>query len=176
MLTPSQRRYIRRKSRAAEPSRAELEGELNIVPLLDVVINLILFLLLTTSAALASQQVSAQLPTHGPPTHQPPTWRPTVHLGASGITVADAAGTYASGCAERGAVPTLPDVGAERDWLALRTCAERLVADHPGSDGTLVLSADATVPLQEVITAMDTVRSAGSRPLFPEVRIAAGLR
>lgn len=176
MLTPSQRRYIRRKSRVVESSQAELEGELNIVPLLDVVINLILFLLLTTSTALASQQVSAQLPAHGPSTHQPPTWRPTVHLGASGITVADAMGTYAYGCGERGAAPSLPEVGGERDWLALRTCAERLIADHPGGDGALVLSADADVPLQEVIAAMDAVRSAGSRPLFPEVRIAAGLR
>ena len=59
-LSPSQRARVRRATHVREPDPSEQTGELNIVPLLDIVVNLMLFLLATTAAVmtLAQEDVS----------------------------------------------------------------------------------------------------------------------
>ena len=47
-LSPQQRAYIRRRTRVHEPDPSELSSELNIIPFLDIVVNLIMFLLATS--------------------------------------------------------------------------------------------------------------------------------
>ena len=64
-LTSTQRAYIRRRTRYHDPDPSELAGELNIIPFLDVVVNLIMFLLATSEAVLAIVQIEAQLPQLG---------------------------------------------------------------------------------------------------------------
>src|ERR1700712_2731830 len=61
-LSPQQRAYIRRRTRVHEPDPSELSTELNIIPFLDIVVNLIMFLLATSEAVLAIVQIEAQLP------------------------------------------------------------------------------------------------------------------
>ena len=61
-LTSQQRAHIRRRSKYHEPDPSELAGELNIVPFLDIVVNLIMFLLATSEAVLAIIKIEAQLP------------------------------------------------------------------------------------------------------------------
>lgn len=170
-LSPSQRRTIRRKSRPPEVDPATADGELNIVPFLDVVVNLIMFLLMTITAVLSVAEVHAQLPTYGP---GEPEWKATVVLTETGILVSDGQGTVAPGCTEYGDGPTVANVGGEPDWLALRACAERLKALHPDSE-SITLAADPLIPLAEVIRAMDAVRGANDS-LFGDVKIAAGVR
>ena len=51
-LTPQQRAYIRRRTKVHDPDPSEIAGELNIVPFLDIVVNLIMFLLATSEAVL----------------------------------------------------------------------------------------------------------------------------
>ncbi|MAQ14741.1 MAG: hypothetical protein CMN30_08085 [Sandaracinus sp.] len=171
-FTAAQRRHIRRASRVPEPEPGD--DELNIVPFLDVVVNLIMFLLLTSTAILAAREVHAQLPTHGPPT-EGAEFRPTVLVGERGVWVSSAAGTYAPGCqAAAGAdEPTVPLVGGSPDWLALRTCAETLAAQHPDAHRA-TLTAEPGVALQDVIHAMDALKGGGR--LFHDVDIAATLR
>jgi len=170
-LSAAQRAYIRRRTRRAEASR--LDDELNIVPFLDIVMNLVMVLLAISAAAMANRTVHAQLPTYGS-AGTAPSFRPTVVLTSGGTVVADAEGTYALGCDARARGVTLPLVGGEHDMLALRTCAERLKSAHPDAE-TVHLSADARVPLQTVILAMDALRGGGD-PLFPDVKITAGVR
>lgn len=171
-FSASQRRLIRRRSRPPDEG-ASIDSELNIVPLLDVVINLILFLLLTSQVSLETSQVEAQLPQYGPTGVAE--WSLSVHLGESGTVVSQPAGTYAPGCTELSSGTTIPSVGGAQDALALRGCAEVLAAQHPDRS-RVTLSADASIPLEEVIRAMDALRGSPAHPLFDEVRIAAGIR
>ncbi|MEM9071638.1 MAG: biopolymer transporter ExbD [Myxococcota bacterium] len=176
-LSPQQRRLIRRKTRVPDHDPASESDELNIVPFLDVVVNLIMFLLMTMTVVLSTHEVAAQLPSlrpNGPP--GPVEWRATVVLLDSGeVAVVDNAGTLQPGCREHGAAATVPRVGGEPDWLALRTCAEVLHGAHP--DVTKVrVTADPSVPLASVIRAMDAMRGSEAQPLFPDVQLAAGIR
>lgn len=171
-FTPAQRRRIRRASQPEEPSPGD--DELNIIPFLDVVVNLIMFLLLTMTAALAAHEVHAQLPTTNPaPRAAPAPFRPTVVLTEGGVFVGSAAGHYGAGCA-LGEGPAVPIVGGEPDWLALRACAARLKEAHPDATG-LTLAADPTIELRWVIAAMDALRGPNDA-LFPDVTLAAGVR
>ncbi len=173
-LSHSQRRRVRRAVRAPELDPSESGEELNIIPFLDVVVNLVMFMLLTMTTALSAHQVSAQLPGHGPTGSQ--AWRANVVLTSDGVLVADGSGTYAAGCHEHGGVePTVGLVAGESDWLALRTCAETLHRTHPET-ASVTVSADPDVPLSSVISAMDALRGGPNAPLFPDVLIAAGIR
>ncbi|MEI8313377.1 MAG: biopolymer transporter ExbD, partial [Verrucomicrobiota bacterium] len=64
-LTGSQRSYIRKKTTVHDLDPSEAAGELNIVPFLDIVMNIIMFLLATTQAVLAIAEIEAQLPQLG---------------------------------------------------------------------------------------------------------------
>lgn len=160
-LSPSQRRYIRRKSRRPDADPATQSDELNIVPFLDVVVNLIMFLLISMTAVLTVAEVHAQLPSYGPGT---PGWSATVVITESGVVISDGRETIA----------TVDNVGGEPDWLELRAHAERLKALHPDDDD-VTIAADPMIPLAQVIRAMDAMRGPNDA-LFGDVRLAAGIR
>jgi biopolymer transport protein TolR len=61
-LTPKQRAYIRKRTKHEEVDPSEAMGELNIIPFLDIVVNLIMFLLMTTTVVLTITQIDSQLP------------------------------------------------------------------------------------------------------------------
>lgn len=168
-LDARQRRLVRRAvARAtAEP---EVGGELQIVPLLDILVNLVSFLLVILATPLLLAQVEAQLPSFGPGRGP---WRATVTLTDAGIFVSDRDGTYAAGCTSHGSGATLPRVGSELDFSGLRYCAEQLRRAHPETE-SITLTANPGVDLQSVLSAMDAVQGHGR--LFPDVTIAAGLR
>ena len=121
-------------------SRSEDEPEINLIPLIDVLFCLILFLVLTTSfnqrAALHLQLPQAQaavLPDARPPL----------------IILVDVEGRYFVGNTE----VTRRDVGS----------LKAAVVQAAGSDRTLpvVLRADGRTPHQSVITAMDALGQLG---------------
>lgn len=169
-LDARQRKQVRR---AVARATAEVEegGELQIVPMLDILVNLVSFLLVILATPLLLAQVEAQLPKYGPP--RPAPWQATVTLTNAGIFVSDRGGTFAAGCSTYGSGPTLPRAGATLDWSGLRYCAEQLHQAHPESD-KLTLTADPHVDLQAVLSAMDALQANGR--LFPDVSLAAGVR
>ncbi len=172
-FTAAQRRRIRRATRVEEPRPGD--DELNIVPFLDVVVNLIMFLLLTMTASLAAREVHAQLPTTDPrPSPRQPVFRPTVVLTDGGVFVSSAAGQHGPGCETGGDGPAVPLVGGEPDWLALRACAERMKAAHPDARAATV-TADPGIEVQWVIGAMDALRGPNDS-LFDDIALAAGVR
>ncbi|MBO6939346.1 MAG: biopolymer transporter ExbD [Deltaproteobacteria bacterium] len=172
-FTAAQRRRIRRATRIEEPPPGD--DELNIVPFLDVVVNLIMFLLLTMTASLAAREVHAQLPTTDPsPARGEPVFRPTIVLTEGGVFVSSAAGHHGPGCEAGGEGPAVRIVGGEPDWLALRACAERMKAAHPDAHSA-TLTADPGIEVQWLIAAMDAVRGPGDS-LFDDIALAAGIR
>ena len=61
-FTPKQRAYIRKRTKDSSTDPSEMVGELNIVPFLDIVVNLIMFLLATTEAVLLISPIESDLP------------------------------------------------------------------------------------------------------------------
>ncbi len=170
------RRAIRR-GLAEHEAEAVGKGELSIVPLLDVIVNLVVFLLTTTAMVSLASEVSAATP---------PSCRGcggsrvarglelTVLVTDATIHVAGSGGRLAPGCETLGGTtPTILRDGHE--WEALRACAARVHAAYP-DEREVRLGADPLVPYEDVVRAMDAMRSEGQAPLFPEILLTAGVR
>jgi biopolymer transport protein ExbD len=181
-LTSKQRRFVKRKTKQHELDISELDDELNIVPFLDIVINLIMFLLMTISSVAFFAQVDATLPTLGSSRGSrgaEETLDLKVHITDEGIMMAGSRGKLAPGCHETApgrvfaVAPT--QGGADYDWAALTECAATLKTAFP-NETRVTLSADPAIQYEHVIHAMDALRSRGDDDLFPEVLLSGGIR
>jgi biopolymer transport protein TolR len=152
-------------------------GELPIVPLLDVITNITLFLLATMSFVLATSEVSARTPESC--AHCSGRIAPGLNLSVSvthdAVRVAGSGGVLAPGCDEMASAGTRTITRDGHEWEQLTQCLTRIHAAYP-EEREVILSADAQVPYEDVIAAMDAARADGTAPLFPEVRLSAGVR
>ncbi|MGE0790264.1 MAG: ExbD/TolR family protein [Sandaracinaceae bacterium] len=198
-LTPRQRAYIRKRTTYHDPDPSEAMGELNIVPFLDIVVNLIIFLLATVEAVLAIAQIDAQLPSLGRRVgrqqldEQGSTLNLSVTITRSGIIVSGSGGKLAPGCTQTqsGRVITVPGplvwARETRDEnnnprhspgptsVALTQCAERIHAEFP-DETKVIVSADPEVEFEHLVGTMDALRGTEAEPLFPDVMLSAGVR
>ncbi|UJR83490.1 ExbD/TolR family protein [Sandaracinus amylolyticus] len=165
-----------RRALARRPSDAPLDGELNIVPFLDIITNLLLFLLATAGSVMVVAQVDAQLP-RGRRGSSPSTPTPSVTLVASGVVIAGPGGFATADCTATTRTYTIaiPRRDGAIDFTALSSCAARLHASLTHDD-RVILGADPNVPYDELIRAMDALRADGDRPLFSEILLSAGVR
>ncbi len=187
-ITSTQRKYIRKRTKVVELDPSEMVGELNIVPYLDIVINLIMFLLATTEAVLLIAQIETDLPKiarGGRRSDQEQEVTTPLNLNVTvtekGVMMSGSGGKLAPGCQdiEAGGQVTVPKKGAEYDWDALTECAFRVKQKFDTED-TVTVSADPQVQFEHVVTAMDAVRAKGEgksvKELFPQVLISVGVR
>lgn len=182
-LTASQRAYIKKRSAFHEPGPDEAAGELNIVPFLDIVVNLIMFLLILITTIGFYSQVEASLPSYsrggvGRRAPEEETLNLNVTVVDNGIIVAGTGGKLAPGCESlaTGRVVTVPRNGAEYDWQALRECARKL-KERFEEESKVTISADPMVEYRHLLAAMDAVRESNDeQPLFDEVLLSAGVR
>ena len=186
----------RTRRRHRHDESPSVDDELNIVPFLDIVINLIInlimFLLMVTSTGV-STQVAVSLP--GACTRCPGSFEPTLGLNVvvadEGIWVTTRRGTMAPGCeslsvlAPGDTAVTIPKRGDAYDWTALTECVARVktLAEREGlrfqrdeGEGEITVSADPLVEYQDLLSAMDAVRKRADESLFPHVMLAAGVR
>ncbi len=182
-LTPKQRLYIRKRTKVVELDPSEVAGELNIVPFLDVVVNIIMFLLATTVSAIVISQIDAQLPTlsvsAGRASGTDSPLNLSVTITENGVMVAGAGGKLAPGCetTSLGAALTVPKRGKEYDWPALSRCVARVKAEPRFADETqVIVSANPMIEYEHVVKAMDAVRGNAQHVLFPDVLLSAGVR
>ena len=180
-FTPKQRAYIRKRSKEKHLDPSEVVGELNIVPFLDIVVNLIMFLLATTEAVLLISQIESDLPkiakgrSSGDDVSTPLNLNVTVT--DAGVIVSGSGGKLARGCTavETGRELTVPKKGAKYDWTGLTECASRVKQQYK-DEHSVTVSADPQVQYEHVVAAMDAVRNHGKDPLFPDVMISVGVR
>ncbi|AKF03989.1 ExbD/TolR family protein [Sandaracinus amylolyticus] len=169
-------RHVRR-ALARRRSDAPLDGELNIVPFLDIITNLLLFLLATAGSVMMVAQVDAQLPRgpRGASTNVVAT--PSVTIVARGVVIAGPGGFATAECTAttRTYAVAVPRRDGAIDSAALSACAARLHASL-GQDDRVILSADPNVPYDELVRAMDALRADGDRPLFSDILLSAGVR
>lgn len=182
-LTSQQRRYVKKHGTWHELDPSELPGELNIIPFLDIVVNLIMFLLMVTSSIAFYSQVEAALPTFsrggvGSRSQEGQALNLNLTLTTNGMIVSGAGGKLAPGCTTTatGRVVTVPNLpNGDFNFDGLTDCVA-LVKQQFQDETRVTVSADPLVEYQDLISAMDAVRSKDSEELFPEVLLSAGVR
>jgi biopolymer transport protein TolR len=183
-LSPRQRSYIRKRAHAGEVDASEIVGELNIIPFLDIVVNLIMFLLATSEFVLLISQIPSDLPhiSRGASKSKQDVTTPlnlNVTVTDAGVLVSGSGGKLSPGCVNLdppgSRSVTVARKGANYDWTALTECVVKIKSQFADED-TVTVSADPQVQYEHLVAAMDAVRNKGDKELFPNVMVSVGIR
>jgi biopolymer transport protein ExbD len=154
----------------------EEAGELNLVPYMDIVTNIIIFLLASVVNQVSLANINVTVPSISsgggsaedtPPPEKPPL-NLTVSVGASGFTIAAAGGVLPI-------VPKLP--GGQYDYKSLTVKLKEIKSSPENATETKAnFSADALIPYDIVVATLDAMRTTeDGKILFPDVAFAAGI-
>jgi biopolymer transport protein ExbD len=154
----------------------EEAGELNLVPYMDIVTNIIIFLLasVVNQVSLGNINVSSPTISQGaasssdePPPEKPPL-NLSVTVGASGFTVAASGGVLP-------VIAKLPN--GQYDYQALTNKLKEIKSAPDNAGETkAIFSADAIIPYDVVVATLDATRVADDgKILFPDILFSAGL-
>jgi biopolymer transport protein TolR len=181
-LTPVQRRWLRKTTKYTELDPSEAQGELNIVPLLDVIMNLIVFMMATMATVFAFMMIQTEMPTlrsgiGSRSQIQQNTLNLNVTITAEGAIVTGSGAKLAIGCESvgEGRVITVPLKDGEYDWPGLTECLAKVKDRFPDED-QVIISADPLIHYEHVVAAMDACRAKETTDLFPNVILSAGVR
>jgi biopolymer transport protein ExbD len=165
----------------------EHTGELNIVPYLDVVVNLVMFMLLSMTGLIALGVLNVSAPKIGGEAAaagaaDQPKLLLTVAIAKTGFYVAGAGGVLGKEPETPAATrpPTIPLRDGKYDYAALGEQMKTIKAQFPNETG-VILSADPEILYDVLIQTMDACREAsvkrpdGSserKPLFFDVSLS----
>jgi biopolymer transport protein ExbD len=173
-LSASQRSRIRRISAPKELSPDEEGGELNIVPFLDIIMNVLMFVLATISVTFTTI-IETTPPSGGrPKPGAAPTLSMNVVVIDKGFIVSALGQRIGEGCQGVGtgvAVGRTAD-GKDYDYAGLSACAKRLKDKVPdaATETSATITANANVPYQVIISTIDALRkSEDGTELFPDI-------
>lgn len=172
--------FSRRKTKVKEE---EESTELNIVPYLDILMNLIIFMLLSMTGLATFGVLNVSAPTYGGggggATDEKPPLLLTVAIGKKGYYVAATGGVLpgqtegAAGSGTDGA-PTIPLKGdGTYDFDALTAKMKEVKSEFP-SESKVILAAEGDTQYEVLIGTMDATRETKDRKLlFPDVTLAS---
>ena len=139
--------------------------DLNLVPYLDIMVNLIMFMVTVTAYIVQLKQAPIIAPTYGSGGGGDQKPFLTVAIGTTQMQILGGS----SGGNGAGGAETIK----KGDWAKLNSRLKQLKDTVPNLADNLVVSADRAVPYKEVIKAMDAVRlDVSGQPLFPNVTLA----
>ena len=175
-MTRSQVRAATRRMREHVEEIEEEAGELNLVPYMDIVTNIIIFLLASVVNQVSLGNINVCSPTIAaagsasdePPPMEKPPLNLSVTVGQSGFTVA------ASG----GVLPVISKLpGGQYDYKGLtKKLQEIKSAPDNAGETKAIFSADATIPYDIVVATLDATRTTeDGKVLFPDITFSAGL-
>jgi len=179
-MTSAQLRNKMRRLREEKEDDIEESGELNLVPYLDIVTNVVIFLLASVTYITALSNVNASAPTYGTgvgsaESSGPPPLNLTVNISDNGFTIAASGGVLKNEAT--GALPTVPkDSGAaELPWKKLSDFVKKIKDQYP-DEHNIILTANPEISYELVVKTMDTVRQDdGGKLMFPDVTLSAGI-
>jgi len=160
-------------------------GELNIVPYLDVVVNLVMFMLLSMTGLITLGVLNVSAPRIGgepAAAENQPRLLLTVAIGRQGFTVAGAGGVLGGDAPAPDAArpPTIPLRDGKYDYAALSEQMKKIKEQFP-NETAVILSADPEVVYDVLIQTMDACREVSVRtangkserkPLFFDVSLS----
>ncbi|MBN2576340.1 MAG: biopolymer transporter ExbD [Deltaproteobacteria bacterium] len=174
-MTKRQVRARMRRMRAEFEEAEEETGEINLVPYMDIVTNIIIFLLASVINQVPLGTVNVSSPTFGGggggDQQEKPALNLTVTVGQSGFTLAGSGGVMPP-------IPKLPS--GDYDYTALTAKLTEIKKEF--SDETkATFNADAITPYDTVVKTLDAMRiykdekDQREKALFPDVVFAAGI-
>ena len=175
-MTRSQVRAATRRMRDHVEEIEEEAGELNLVPYMDIVTNIIIFLLASVVNQVALGNINVSSPTiqsgGGGETDTPPEKPPlnlTITVGATGYIVGASGGVLPN-------IPKLPN--GQYDYKTLTTKLKEIKSNPDNAEETkATFNADANIAYDIVIATLDAMRQAeDGKILFPDVNFAAGIQ
>jgi biopolymer transport protein TolR len=163
--------------RKLKPREEEEMGELNIVPYLDILMNLIIFMLLSITGLASFGILNVSAPSYGGPSagvQQDPGDQPkltlSVLISRRGYFVNSENAILGDGTA-----PTIPlKADGSYNFEALGANMLEIKKAFP-TETKVIIAADADVPYDTLIQTMDTCRETPGSPrrlLFPDVTLA----
>lgn len=181
--------FSRRKLR---PKEEEEAGELNIVPYLDILMNLIIFMLMSITGLAAFGILNVNAPNYGGAAAGGPTDAPkrelllTVGISDKGFYVAATGAVLPGQAPTDPAQPTQLGVGAPTiakrgdgsyDYAALNAqmvaIKGAIQTDFP-NETKVIIAAQNEIPYEVLVATMDAVRETSDRKLlFPDVTLGA---
>ncbi len=176
----------------------EHEAELNIIPYLDIMVNLVMFMLMSMTGFVAFQVINVNMPDLAPdavahPATPPP--RPddkhltlNVSVSVRGFYIAATGGVLPGAgagaskdpstapptipCKRSGATLQDPCKTDEYDYDALTLEMAKIKNQYPDTS-QFFLAADAKVSYDTIVKTMDATRGDAQHPLFPDVAFAS---
>jgi biopolymer transport protein TolR len=167
--------YSRRK---LKPREEEETGELNIVPYLDILKNLILFMLLSITGLATFGIVNVSAPSYGPSTSVAPPDNPDQPRLVLSVLISKKGHFVNSENAILGqdGAPTIPvQADGAYDYSALNAQMVKIKSVFP-AETKVIVAADPDIPYDALIRTMDAVRETRDttrRELFPDVTLGA---
>ena len=173
--------------RRLRPQEEEIHGELNIVPYLDILMNLIIFMLLSMTGLVSFGVLNVSAPKYAPagaasagaedPTK--PKLLLTVLVSDKGFFVAGTGGVLGGEpTGEEGqepkqegpGQPTVPLKNGEYDYPTLTAKMLEIKKAFP-AESKIILGADARVPYEVLVRTMDSCREHAGQMLFFDVSL-----
>ena len=176
-LSAAQRSRIRRLSHPRELSPDEEGGELNIVPFLDIITNVLMFVLATITVTFTTMIDSAPPRAGG---HSRDITKPTLSLNIvvidKGFIVSAFGQRIGEGCQGPGSGVAVgmksADGVMDYDYSSLTACAKRLKNQVPeaADETSATVTASPGIPYQSIIGTCDAIRKADDgQVLFPDI-------
>ncbi|MBI2377591.1 MAG: biopolymer transporter ExbD [Deltaproteobacteria bacterium] len=178
--------YVRRHRKVGHDlHQDEAMGELNIVPLLDILVNLIMFLLVSQATMISLGVIDVTAPSYaaagpgGGPDENKPQLKLTLGVAKEGYFIA-ASGGVLDGAAPPTSVEITPDGVQKReptiplkpdgsyDYAALRAKLRSIKTEFPDARA-VYFAADQSIPYNVVVKTLDASREDSRGPLFPAV-------
>jgi biopolymer transport protein TolR len=155
----------------------EAAGELNLVPYMDIVVNLILFLMLSSTGLVQFGVINVSAPAIGgggePEEQKDPPLNLTVAISPRGFFVAGTAAVLpAPGSSNE---PSIPKKGNDYDYAAL-TAKLVEVKSAFRNETKIIITGDPGTAYEVIIGVMDASRQTSPTDiLFPDVMLSPGI-
>lgn len=170
-LSAAQRAKIRRLSAPHDGEPDDEGGELNVVPFLDIITNVLMFVLATVAITFTAT-IETSPPQRGIRAPDSQRLGLTVLVVPEGFSVKAKGGNVATGCIDTGSGLAVPKRGDAYDYESLKACAVKLKASAStfADERDVMISANAQVPYDVVIATLDAMRRTDrGDDLFPQV-------
>jgi biopolymer transport protein TolR len=148
-------------------------NEINLVPYMDIVTNIIIFLLASVIQQVPMGNINVSSPTLGSgpavesDTPETPPLNLTVTVAANGFIVAGSGAV----------IPPVPKLdNGQYDFEGLTNKLAEIKKEIAGTETKATFNADSHIPYELVVKTLDAMREdKAGKPLFPDVVFAAGI-
>jgi biopolymer transport protein TolR len=161
-LSAGQRGKIRRASAPRELSPDEEGGELNIVPFLDIIVNVLIFVLATIAVTFTASIETTPPSSKGGGVRQiqSEALNLTIFIVNEGFSIKASGGNVAPGCESAGTGIAVPKKNGQHDYDLLTECATKLKnsSDKFKEENQVFITANPGTDYQTLISVIDAVR------------------